>query len=417
MWVEPGNQTWSLGVETPVPSLTWTARLLLVIVVVTSASCAALGSPTEPDAARERWRRADESPLSPRQRAVVVTIGPDVLAVGGDGSAPCPPGADCLVEPSARADGAILDVGSSTWRRTAEATVAVLDATAGVVGDAVHVWDPDATDGGALLVYDVGDDRWEQLPHPEEVSDGYELTATDDLVVLAPRHDGGGDPPSFALAPASETWSTLPPDPLPPLYERSLVWTGSDLVLLGAEAAPDADAPDPSLVIAAAFDTHSGSWRRLPDSEIVAGHGREWVGESGLVVAPSPGTVDGGAVNNWGRDHPLGGILDPRAATWASLPSAPSPHSPRVDPMLDLGRPVGGEGYVTGHGGMLLDIRARSWVEPPTNPAMPNVGASSAWADGRLVLFGGARWDGAEATLSNETWIWEPPTNGRPGER
>ena len=88
-----------------------------------------------------------------------------------------------------------------------------------------------------------------------------------------------------------------------------MAWSGQELLLFDHELVPNPGSEKPSITRAAALDLESGSWRRLPDSEILASG--PWVIDDGRLINPMLGSADGGDSNGWGRSYPYGGILDP----------------------------------------------------------------------------------------------------------
>lgn len=87
----------------------------------------------------------------------------------------------------------------------------------------------------------------------------------------------------FVFDPATASWGELPPDPLSPSFDRSMAWSGRELLLFDHELVPNPGSEEPSLTRAAALDIES-SWRRLPDSEILATE--PWAVVNGRLVNP-----------------------------------------------------------------------------------------------------------------------------------
>lgn len=199
--------------------------------------------------------------------------------------------------------------------------------------------------------------------------------------------------------PSARTWSELPADPLVPSFDRTMVWTDAGLVLLGIENVPQPGSEGPAVYRAAVLDLQSRSWRRLPDSE-VTGYDPSWFWAGGLLVNPTLGTSDGGEVNNWGRAYPHGGILDPVEGTWAPLPNPPAPgdYFPTVA--------AGGPEYVTSFSSWVLHVPTGRWFELDSPPDSAHEGQALTWADDRLFVWGGVRWDGTEPTILADGWLW-----------
>jgi hypothetical protein len=128
-----------------------------------------------------------------------------------------------------------------------------------------------------------------------------QLVAAGDLVVAyRSTNERGANDQDLVYDSALRAWRDLPRDPLAPSFDRSMVWTGRELVLLALDLVDNPGAEEPSLYRAAAFTFASRSWRRLPDSEVVGGW-PTWVAVDDLVVNAATGGADGGETNRWGR--------------------------------------------------------------------------------------------------------------------
>jgi hypothetical protein len=186
-----------------------------------------------------------------------------------------------------------------------------------------------------------------------------------------------------------------------------MVWSGEELLLFDHELVPQPNSAEPSLVRAAALDLETGSWRRLPDSEILSSG--PWARDGRRLVNPSAGGADGGETNNWGRTYPYGGTFDLESEEWSSLPALPEVEG------IDEGEEGFTVGVLTGEGatyhawqGWLLDASTDTWLR--VAPADEDTTGPSVVAAGDdLFAFGGVRWDGAEGTLLEEAWLWSPP--------
>lgn len=344
-----------------------------------------------------------------------------MLVVGGSDAEPCPPAAECaLPEQPALNDGALFDARTGLWRRISPAPVPMTWADGAVVGSTVYLWSPGSPRAGerqAFLSYNLDSGAWDALPAPPTAHDQAccEITAADNGVVAYPGTDEWGEVPDYLFDPSARRWAKLPPDPLSPSFGRSMVWSGSDLVLFDHELVPQPGSDRPSLTRAAMLDLESGTWQRLPDSETL-GVG-EFVAVGGRLVNPSLGWADGGS-NEWGRRYPNGAILDPASGQWSSLPKGPSGQDE-----WGAGVMAAGEVRYGGDHGWLLDLDAGTWIEVPDRPGsndgdLPDEGAAQtitgdaiATAGRSLFVFGGVRW--LDGTLPNgellaDTWLWTP---------
>lgn len=262
------------------------------------------------------WQPILDGPLSPRENAFAIGIGEEVLVVGGSYATPCPPNADCGVpDKPPLADGAIFNSDTGRWRSIAPTPEPIWWAEGAVIGATVYVWASGSERSGneeAFLAYD----------------------------------------------PATGTWGQLPYDPLSPSFDRSMVWAGGELVLFDMEHVPQPGSDGPSVARAAALDVESGSWRRLPDSEIIATG--PFVDVGGLLVNPALGWADGGEVNGWDRAYPYGGILDPANGQWSPLPAPPAGQRE-----FSVGLVAADRGHYIGEQGWVLDMDTGMWIDVP----------------------------------------------------
>jgi hypothetical protein len=395
--------------------MAWIVRVvLLVLVAAAPAACGDAGSEAErpPSGA---WERLPEPPLSPRESALAVGIEGEVLLIGGSDADPCPPNAGCVAatDPPLR-DGAAFDRGRRTWRPIAPAPVGFSFAEGVVVGGAAYVLTngeqgrPDTP--SAFLRYRSADDEWEGLPFPPGRGDR-SIVATDEQVVAFAGSDERGEAPDLVFDPATGDWSELPDDPLPRSFSRTMAWSGRELVLFAHELVPQPGSGEPTLVIAAALDLERGTWRRLPDSEILGG-GARWFELDGRLILPALDSADGGEVGNWGRPFPNGGVLDPGLGKWSDLPQPPAEVDPEAGEAFAAGIVADRRADYFGQRGWILDAIAHEWVEiPPLDEAEPPItGRSVAAAGTDMLVFGGVRWGdgGMRGDLLKDAWIWSP---------
>ncbi|HEX2044690.1 MAG TPA: hypothetical protein VHF23_03560 [Gaiellaceae bacterium] len=307
------------------------------------------------------------------------------------------------------ADGAAFDPRTGAWRRVADSPVPFEWAQGLVVGGTAFVWIPGnpgrPNAPSAFLAYRIEDDRWEELPLPADDLDPYRgIVQAGEGLVAYTGSDEQGERPDVIFDPAAGSWSELPADPLSPSFDRSMAWSGRELVLFEHELVPNPGAEEPAVTRAAALDLDTGSWRRLPDSEILATG--PWVPDDGRLINPMLGGADGGEIGNWGRTYPYGGILRPETGEWSPLPEAP-------DGEEDFGSGVLTEsgGHYFGYRGWILDTASDTWTEVPPLDTGDLVTARTVVAAGAdMLVFGGARWDasGDDGALLNDAWIWSP---------
>jgi hypothetical protein len=380
--------------------------LLLSSLALLVAACGTVGSDAdEKPAGSGGWREVPQGPLSPREAAFGIWTGEEILLVGGSDSRPCPPTAGCVAPPEPLPDGAAFDPGTGTWRRLSETPGAFAWTQGVVLAETVYLWAPGTAEASdaAFMSYELEADRWRRLPLPPGDGAGYHgLVEAGNRLVAYAGSDEWAEQPDVVFDPAARRWSELPPDPLSPSFDRTMAWTGRELVLFDHELVPNPGSAEPSLTRAAAFDFEAGAWRVLPDSEIL-GSG-PWVRSAGRLVNPMLGGADGGETNNWGRTYPYGGIYDPADRKWLPLPDPPSGETALTAGVIT----DRGAAYYAAEG-WVLDTRTETWIElPPREEDVLLTGQTLVAAGEELFVFGGARWeqDGLEATLLDDASVW-----------
>ena len=373
------------------------AALLLALTACGAGSSSSSEPPGTGAEATGRWQQASAAPLAPRSDPFVAWTGDEVLVVGGNAGAICPPDADC-VSPDPRdflADGAAWDPATDTWSPIAPAPTPVWSGwgfgavDSAVLGGTVVLHDRQQD---VWLSYDVASDRWTTLEPP---GPGFaDLSQHDDSRIWGLRRGAvvSWDPVTSDVR-AERTYAEVPR-----LDDAHLVLTDAGPVVTGVRYA-DA-APDEPTVAQADLPLGDG-WRRVVTGQI----GWFYADVAGFVVGPESGGADGGEVNGWDRWYPQGGLLDPSSGEWSPL---------------DVPEPSGVPGwYVTAFGedvvataGHVRDLAdaASGWVPTgrPDTEVTDNLVAT--WADGSLAVVGGTtERGGAYQVVRPELWLWSPP--------
>jgi hypothetical protein len=381
---------------------------LLVLLLATLAGCGS-AAPETAERSSGSWEQLPGAPLSPRESTVALSIDGEALFVGGSDAEPCPPSADCAAAtvPPLR-DGAAFDPSLGRWERIAEAPVGFSSAYSAAVDGGAYLLAPGEPRRpgapAAFLRYRRATDRWTQLALPPAAR-RRALVATDEQVIAYAESDEGTQVPDVVFDPASGRWTELPDDPLPPSFGRTMAWSGRELVLFAQELVPQPGSDKPSLVIAAAFDPDRGTWRRLPDSEMLGG-GARWFAHDGRLIFPALGSADGGD-GSWGRSYPNGGSLDVERGRWLPLP-----HPPAGEEEFAAGVVADRQADFFGAGGWILDAAAEDWIPVPAlDGGDQQVTGRSVTAAGRdMIVFGGVRWGGGpRGELLDEASTWSVP--------
>ena len=269
------------------------------------------------------WERLPDGPLSGRVGATAVWNGEEVVVVGGS-TYLCPPNADCggPVDPPF-SDGAAYDPSTREWRPIAPAPAAFDGEGAVVVASDVYFLvscaierftadDLDAcptTDGDvAFTRYDADADEWTLLDPPPTGRD-YGLASVGRFIVAFTGSDERGEAPDLLFDTESSTWQEIPDDPMPAVFDRTVVSSaeGEALILVGAPTAGLADPAQDNNAVAR-FDLASRTWEALPSPP---GRGyRGWGVDDRVVLEPHFG------------GH--GGSLDPPRTRGRSCLQAPT---------------------------------------------------------------------------------------------
>lgn len=380
----------------------------MLVAAAVVAGCGArppAGEQARPEAppAAGSWTRLPDPPLTPRDHAVVVGVGDRMLVVGG-WELLCPPGADCVTPEERLRDGAVYHRGTDTWSTVPPAPVGLTRRERGtaVVGDSAFVL-AGCSDGAAcraperLLEYDVGAARWTDhgtVPGRRTSS----LVAARGLVVAYSGSDEHGAGDDVALDPATGRWQNLPDDPLPPVFDRTMVATGTSLVVAGSSIRELEAGREPGK-LAARLDLVSRRWTRLPDTG------------QGYQLLPS----DRGPVLNGHFIDAGGWLLDPVSWTWSELPDLPGGRADlrgvldRHGATYDVPNSVGEMSVRSDL--VVLDSSTGEYVRVPPLEARAHVYDDSSGALGRdLFVHGGQQWqDAPGGRLVGDAWLWVAP--------
>lgn len=375
-----------------------TVPLLLVALVATG--CGTVTVPSTAAGPAPGWEAAPASPLSPRHGARAVTVGGEVLLLGGDAAPLCPPAASCVDPPQPLRDGAAYDPEKRTWRPLASAPVAPSSGAVAVLDGTVYVLSEQR-----LHAYDPAADTWTELPAPPD-GDGLLVAAGEHLLRMEPTQEGGRVEADHLYDPGARTWRALPRDPLAPTFDRGAVWTGDRLVLLGKpEPPPPVDGVDSPTVFvhAAAFDVGTWTWTPVPQKDEVLGFGTSYSWTGSRVLVPYVFDYTDGGRNPGGTPEPTGGLLDPDTGDWKRLP--PSPRPPADGLRLDAATAE----LVTAGEGLVLDVPASRWHLLLPAEGAPDEGVTGSWVGRRLVVFGGGDTSEAGRTPTADAYVWTAP--------
>jgi hypothetical protein len=238
-----------------------------------------------------------------------------------------------------------------------------------------------------MLRYRSSEDDWDTLPLPADR--GYfELSPYAGGVVAVSPSDQNGEISGFWFDASDGSWSTLPDDPLPSVYDRQAVDFDGTLMLFGTSREGSSGTK-----LAASLDPDTLEWTTLPESG--TNGFQVWRSGDRLYLNPHFGL------------KAEGGMFDPVSNEWAALPDVPDADSWRGDMAGVIGEEQGTFEYSAG---WILDTGRDEWIEVPMRSRAEGVSGESVTAAGpRLVVFGGIRWTEGEGDLLSEAWIWNAP--------
>jgi hypothetical protein len=239
--------------------------------------------------------------------------------------------------------------------------------------------------------YDVTADTWSKFDPPWDDHDG--ISALGSAIYGLSRGQ------VIAYNASTGQLTHYPADRVKPrMGGVSVTGTPAGPVLAGYDIAR----PNSHPAVVDAWDGQG--WRRLPPTG-QASWVLTWTGRR--LVSATPGIH--------GPEHPAarrpwGGIIDPTTGSWSPLPDALTyPDTSGWDVVSDDWNPATHRGswFVT-NGLVYDDSTGRVWPLPRPDGG-PDSLASAVWADGQLIVLGGADFEGQMVTgLSNAAWIYIP---------
>ncbi|MEX2556520.1 MAG: hypothetical protein WEB06_12950 [Actinomycetota bacterium] len=256
------------------------------------------------DPFHRRWRRLPAAPIGPRQLALSVWTGREVIIWGGERS-------------RGRVDGgAAYDPATNRWRRIADAPIATR-VLASVVwtGREMMVWGGQPESGYAYedgAAYDPAIDRWRTIPpHHIARAGAATLWTGREMLIFGGSVGGWGTTLTTAASynPRTGRWRSIE-TPFSPRTSFSAVWTGREAIVVGeTRRSYDGRMGD---VQVAAFDPEKRRWRRLAD-RLVDGRvssSEAWTGRQLIIW--------GGAIDAKRRSD--GEAFDVRTGVWTTVP-------------------------------------------------------------------------------------------------
>jgi len=334
------------------------------------------------------WARGPDAPLSARSSAQVFWTGDEAIVMGGIAGASCPHLEDCS-DRAVLQDGAAYDPAADVWRPIPPSPLPLSSISAVHDGVVYHVFgDPASKDAFVGFgSYDPDADLWEDLPIPAGPPLQGLLTSAGETLVLYQFGREDNSVPDLSYNVQQQVWTELPADPIGRAFNRTMIWTGTDLVLFASKSADQTFVFD-----AAMYSPPSQSWRSYPSSTIDSSS-PTWFWAGGRAVNPSTGVSQG---RSGGR--PLGGTFNPEIGTWGSLPPAPEM------PGQLLGFSAASNELLLNTNGLILDPDAGRWTTITSPLPVPTDGGAAVVTDSQVIIWTGVIADGDQTGLNNSLW-------------
>lgn len=268
------------------PASVWTGREFIIWAgQIAPDPASEPAAPTEPDGAAydpttDTWRQIALSPLGHRGGPQAVWTGTEMLVWGGWAGS------------TPRRDGAAYAPSTDTWRRLPDAPFAASQL----------VWAVDRAiaigDTGEAASYDPETEEWTEMPaYPVRDAWMRSLIWTGSELLLFIATNGVDTPTEgFRLRPGDAAWRPTAPSAQWALYAGRMIWTGTEAVGIAGSNRSESGRSG-----AAAYDPANDRWREIPACDLDALNA-VWTGE--LIL-----------------DH--SGAFDPATGGCSTLPVAP----------------------------------------------------------------------------------------------
>ena len=190
------------------------------------------------------------------------------------------------------------------------------------MGSTFVVWGGSQKDGATQFadgfVFDPRTDSWSPLPPSPLSARSFSSSVwTGSELLIWGGWDGrnGHFNDGAAYDPVAKTWRLLAASPLDARAPRGAIWTGSEMIAWGTlDAGPPSDLRD---VTGASYDPATDTWRAIADAPYPINWGSVvWTGKEMIVLGAS---VHAG--NRADTASAVGMAYDPASDTWRDLPS------------------------------------------------------------------------------------------------
>ncbi len=188
-------------------------------------------------------------------------------------------------------------------------------------GEKLIVWGGSQSDGAVQFndgfMFDPAHDSWRNLPASPLSARSFPASVwTGNELVIWGGWDGhrGHFDDGAAYDPSANIWRTIAPSPLDARAPRGAVWTGTEIIVWGTlDAGTPSDLRD---VTGAAYDPGTNTWRRIADAPYPINWGSVvWTGREMIVLGASVH-----ALNRSDTADAVGMAYDPASDKWTKLP-------------------------------------------------------------------------------------------------
>lgn len=207
-----------------------------------------------------------------------------------------------------------------------------------------------------------------QLPEGAPVFNETLVWTGTELILWGGQADAASDSPAgepgWAYNPDAATWRQLSPSPKQPVYGAASVWTGDRAIVCCGQNSRTTVAYDPGL----------DSWETLPDAPILGSFAEAVWADGTMILVTGEGAA----------------VYDSTASVWVEMPAPPEPLG-RLNEIVWTGTEVivwPADVARRVSKGLALDPSSGTWrvlPAPPEWPAVPDI----AWTGSELIVWGG----------------------------
>jgi hypothetical protein len=247
------------------PAAVWTGDLFLIwggVGYGPTSGESALADGAAYDPVANTWTPLPPSPIAGRGYPAAVWTGDEMLVWGGGAGG------------KSISDGAAYNPATETWRTLAPFTMAnTIRPTVTWTGKEMIVLEG-INGGNHGAAYNPSTDTWRTIAAPpgRSVTPYPQSVWTGERVIVELGAAPNDQPILAEYDPSADSWQTMNPPPIPSGGRPALVWTGTELLMLGGGTNPNA-----------AWTPGSDTWRTLAETDIaMVSNTPVWTGNAAL---------------------------------------------------------------------------------------------------------------------------------------